>query len=210
MDFLTQCYYEGNAIGLAPAYASAGSGIASWFDIAFPRGCRVLDVGASSGRDVDRLLKGGWDAFGVDPCEAFINEALSRYPHLEGRLSLDNLPRLLTLQDAAFEGILCAAVLMHLPEDQLRKSTRNLRRIIRPGGTLLTSLPVDAKGRPLREREFQGRLFNGLSPSRLDELLGDCGFVPVARGRSLDSMGRLGRQWVTQLFTLESEGISKG
>lgn len=203
MDFLTQGYYEENAARLAPAYASAETGIASWFETAFSRGCRVLDVGASSGRDVVLLLKGGWDASGVDPCGAFLKEALILYPQLKGRLSLDNLPRLSTIPDTAFDGVLCAAVLMHLSEDQLRQAAQTFRRVLRPGGSLLTSLPVDARGRPVGKREFQGRLFNGLSPSCLEDLLADQGFSPVARGRSLDSMGRSDRQWVTQLFVLE-------
>lgn len=210
MDLMTQGYYEENAAELARDYASAGTGIASWFERAFPRGCRVLDVGAASGRDLDRLLKGGWDASGVEPCQAFLREALAAYPHLDGRLSRDHLPQLSSIPDDCFEGVLCAAVLMHLPGDQVEEAVLTLRRILRPGGRLLTSLPVDDKGRSVKRREFQGRLYNGLSSTGLEEVLTARGFVSVARGRSLDSLDRPERQWVTQLFSLESAENSAG
>lgn len=204
MDPMTLNYYEKNAAELARVYSEAGTGISSWFERAFPACCRVLDVGASSGRDLNLLLEGGWDASGVEPCGVFLEEALKIYPRLDGRMFRDGLPALDTQADASFDGLLCAAVLMHLPEDELEQSVLTLHRLLRPGGRLLSSLPVDAGGWAVKRRESEGRLYNGLTPSRLEKLLRAEGFVLMARGRGPDSLERPERQWVTQLFVLET------
>jgi SAM-dependent methyltransferase len=46
------------------------SPVARFFGTAFASGCRVLDVGAGSGRDLAALLSLGYDAYGAEPMEA--------------------------------------------------------------------------------------------------------------------------------------------
>ena len=99
LDLQTQQYYSEHALDLAGRYASASGGVDSWFDVAFPKGARILDVGCAAGRDMLLLLQGGWDAHGVDPCAGFIDEGLRSNPALKGRIFCDSLPGLSTVPD---------------------------------------------------------------------------------------------------------------
>jgi SAM-dependent methyltransferase len=208
-DQKTQQYYRNNARALAQRYARAKGGIEFWFDAAFPKGSKILDVGAAAGRDVLLLLEAGYDAFGVDPCQELVAEGLRRDPFLKDRLACDALPGLETIGDHGFDGVLCSAVLMHLPEENLFDAAFGLRRVLKPGGRLLVSLPVDAGGEPVRGRDEKGRLFNGLSPDRLELMLTRLGFSCIGRGENYDSLGREERKWVVQLFVLKTDGAER-
>lgn len=199
-DRQTREFYSSNAALLAEQYRSAAGGIETWFKIAFPEGCRVLDIGCAAGRDVSLLLKGGWDAFGVDRCAELIDEGLRFDPSLEGRLSVDALPALSTIPDSSFDGILCSAVLMHLPEEILFDTAFGLRRVLKPGGRLLVSLPVDPNGEPLTGRDERGRFHNGLSPERLELLLSHLGFTCIGKGENSDALGRVEKKWVVGVY----------
>lgn len=205
----TQQYYKNNAGALAQRYARARGGIKLWFDAAFPKGSKILDVGAAAGRDVLLLLEAGYDAWGVDPCRELVAEGLRTNPVLQDRLACDALPGLETIEDHSFDGILCSAVLMHLPEETLFDAAFGLRRILKPGGRLLVSLPVDEGGEPVRGRDEKGRFFNGLSPDRLELMLTRLGFSCIGRGENYDSLGREERKWVVQLFVLETDGAGR-
>jgi len=205
LDPQTQAFYSANASALAEQYRSAAGGIETWFSVAFPEGCRVLDIGCAAGRDVSILLQGGWDAFGVDPCPELINQGLRFDPSLDGRLFTDALPALSTIPDSSFDGVLCSAVLMHLSEEILFDAAFGLRRVLEPGGRLLVSLPVDHNAEPLTGRDEKDRFHNGLSPERLELLLSRLGFTIIGRGENSDALGRAEKKWVVGLFVLESK-----
>ena len=209
LDLQTQAFYSSNAALLAEQYRSAAGGIETWFDVAFPEGCRVLDIGCAAGRDVSLLLKGGWDAFGVDPCAELIDQGLRFDPSLECRLSVDALSALATIDDSSFDGVLCSAVLMHLPEETLFDAAFGLRRVIKLGGRLLVSLPLDNTGEPITGRDEKGRFHNGLSPEKLELLLSRLGFTLIGRGENSDALGRAEKKWVVGLFALGTDEGSK-
>ncbi len=209
MDDKTLSAYDAQAKEFAERYENCSGGISEWFDVAFPKHCRVLDVGAGSGRDLARLLAGGWEAFGVEPSPSLIEEALRCHPELQGQLSQDGLPNLPTIDDQSFDGILCSAVLMHIPEEELFDSIFSLRRILKPGGRLLISLPIEPDGTPTCGRDPTGRIFNGLSAGKIEWLLSRCGFRKIGIGQSDDALGRTERRWVTPLFSLEGTNGSR-
>src|SRR6478672_3959279 len=84
MDPATAEFYARNAKDLAARYEASPGSVATYFDMAFPAGCRVLDVGAGSGRDLAALLAHGFDAYGVEPSEAMRAEALEHHPRSRG------------------------------------------------------------------------------------------------------------------------------
>ena len=141
MDLPTLDYYGTHAAELADRYDSVDSPVARYFAVAFAAGARVLDVGAGSGRDLAALLAAGFDAYGVEPSAGLRQAAMQRHPELAGRLTEGVLPGLDAPSGGPFDGILCSAVLMHLQEADLFDAALALRRILKPHGRLLISLP---------------------------------------------------------------------
>lgn len=207
MDPRTVQFYAGQAADLARRYIAAGSAPAQHFATAFTPGSRVLDIGCGSGRDVQALIDAGYEANGIDACDDMLQQARGRYPATANRLSIDTLPNLARIPDASFDGILCWAVLMHLPEEFLFDGVFNLRRILKPGGRLLISTPLAGPTvDPSSLRDPDGRLFNGVTPENFHFLLEKVGFHRINRWDEEDSLGRADRRWATQLFVLESRG----
>ncbi len=207
VNSVTEDFYETHAIELAERYSAVGSAPARLFSTAFTPGSHVLDVGCGSGRDLAALLDAGYDGAGVDGSEAMLREAVRRYPVLAGRMSTDTLPLLVRVQDGTYDGVLCWAVLMHVPEEQLFDTVFNLRRVLKPGGRLLISTPL--RGPEVDSatcRDADGRLFNGVVPESFRFLLEKVGFRLLERRDQGDSLGRVDRIWATQLFALEGAG----
>lgn len=207
MDKLTVQFYADHASAMAARYAAVESAAARHYHEVFGTGARILDVGSGSGRDLQALLDAGFDAEGVDACEALLMEASRRYPALAGRLHRDFLPELGTIPDASFDGVLCWAVLMHLPVERLFDTLFNLRRVLRRGGRLLISTPLQGPGLdPATHRDRDGRLFNGVSPEQFQFLFEKVGFRRLNRWDELDSLDRPDRTWATQAFVLAGQG----
>lgn len=207
MDAATLNYYAANAKALAERYNAVESTAARYFAMAFLPGGRVLDIGCGSGRDLNALLAAGYDATGVDASPEMLAAAVNRHPALRDRIRQAALPELVGIPDASQDGLLCWAVLMHLSEESLFDVAFNLRRVLRAGGRLLLSTPiegpeVDAKS----HRDSDGRLFSGITPENLHFLLAKVGFRRLNRWDADDSLGRAGRRWATQLFVLEGQG----
>jgi 2-polyprenyl-3-methyl-5-hydroxy-6-metoxy-1,4-benzoquinol methylase len=207
VDPRTAQFYAANAADLARRYIAAGSAPARHFAIAFTPGSRILDIGCGSGRDLQALLDAGYDATGIDATQEMLRQAKANYPTLATRLTRDTLPNLASVTDAAYDGILCWAVLMHLPEEFLFDTVFNLRRILKPGGRLLISTPLDGPTTdPDTHRDSDGRLFNGVTPENFHFLLEKVGFHRINRWDEADTLGRKDRRWATQLFVLEGAG----
>lgn len=121
------------------------------------------------------------------------------YPHLQDLISQDALPELKTIGDDAFDGILCSAVLMHLPEAFLFDSVYTIRRILKENGRLLISVPTRLPFEGNRDRH--GRLFNGVTPDNFQLIFESVGFRLLERWDDDDSLGRKERLWATMLFS---------
>jgi hypothetical protein len=111
-----------------------------------------------------------------------------------------------------FDGILCSAVLQHLPRHALFDAVFSLLRLTRPHGRVLVSIPsVPSSGRTLdaEHRDPDGRLFTPIVPGELQLLFERCGFATIGSWEDPDSLGRPGISWSTLLFELESTGGSR-
>lgn len=100
-----------------------------------PANASVLDAGCGSGRTLEELSPYG-DVYGIelDPGAADVARARGRGEVQIGRL--EELP----WEDGSFDLITCLDVIEHTPDD--RATLRELRRVSRPGGFLLVTVPA--------------------------------------------------------------------
>jgi len=98
-------------------------------------GARVLDAGCGSGATLEELGRYG-EVHGIElnPEAAEVARARGRGEVLEGRLEA------LAWDDDTFDLITCLDVIEHTPDD--RATLRELRRVCKPGGWLLVTVPA--------------------------------------------------------------------
>ncbi|MFO7653020.1 MAG: class I SAM-dependent methyltransferase, partial [Candidatus Krumholzibacteriia bacterium] len=162
MDPRTQDFYRRHARDLAARYRAAQGGVSDHFAEAFADCRRILDVGCGAGRDLARLLALGHDAHGADACREMVEATLEtcRLARVDAgdRVVESALPALDRFADGEFDGVLCSAVLMHVPDEGLFDAVYGLRRVLRPGGRLLLSIPAEWQDRdPQACRDSDGR-----------------------------------------------------
>jgi SAM-dependent methyltransferase len=103
--------------------------------LALPAQARVLDAGCGSGRTLEELTRYG-EVHGIelDPGAAEMAQGRGCADVRVGRL--EELP----WEDGFFDLITCLDVIEHTPDD--RVTLRELRRVCRPGGFLLVTVPA--------------------------------------------------------------------
>ena len=96
---------------------------------------RLLDAGCGSGRTLDELADYG-QVSGVDLSPLAV-DAARRRGHADVQVgAIEHLP----FHDDTFDVVTCLDVIEHTPDD--RASLAELRRVTRPGGLLLVTVPA--------------------------------------------------------------------
>lgn len=131
----------------------------------FRRG-RVLDLGCAFGFATLKLAGKGYQTVGVDTSARYIAQAKRRHPTGEYILcSAETLP----LTDASFDGVLFLDVLEHVTSEEAVVS--EIRRVLKPGGTLIISVPHRGLLSKLDALNLYARLVrrfhHGLFPSEI-------------------------------------------
>ena len=160
--------------------------------------CRVLDIGAGTGRDAAALASMGHQVLAVEPSVAFRERAANLHPSARIEWVDDTLPDLARIPvEAVFDLVMLTAVWMHLDLEQRQRSMTRVSGLLRPGGTLLLSL----RHGPLPE----GRRMFHVSPEETIHLAGGEGLsVVVARTHQPDFFGRSHVTWTSLAFTRPS------
>ncbi len=210
MDDRTRRYYDLNAREISERYESIESPIKKYFALAFPKQARIADIGTGTGRDLSALVREGYqDSYGLEPVSSMREQAVARHPELGGRLFPGDLPddmSALRQIGALVDGIVCSAVLQHLPRARLFDAIYALKEVLCQRGRVLTSIPVADMDLDRESRDEAGRLFNRITPEELELLFTRVGFVSIGRWNDDDALGRQGRRWATMLFELRSLG----
>jgi len=104
--------------------------------------CRVLDIGAGSGRDAAALARKGHTVIAVEPTAAFRDEGQRRHRLPNLAWLDDHLPALPATRQSQqrFDVILLTAVWMHLEADERQIGMQNLADLLRPGGNIFMTL----------------------------------------------------------------------
>ena len=100
-----------------------------------PADARLLDAGCGSGRTLEELVDYG-EVYGIELDPEAAEVARSRGVGQVERGRLEELP----WEDATFDLITCLDVIEHTPDD--RVTLRELRRVCKPGGWLLVTVPA--------------------------------------------------------------------
>ena len=101
-------------------------------------GQRVLDLGCGDGRFAAELLRVGADVVAVDVAQEPLRRARAAHPELE--LALIEGEGEWNLPDAAFDLVWAGEVIEHVADTAGWLS--EVRRVLRPAGTLLLSTPA--------------------------------------------------------------------
>jgi SAM-dependent methyltransferase len=104
--------------------------------------CRVLDIGAGTGRDAAGFGALGHRVLAIEPTDESRTRAAVLHPMLEIEWLNDSLPNLALVRqrDVLFDLVMLSAVWMHLDEGQRRRAMPNVASLVRPGGVVILSL----------------------------------------------------------------------
>ena len=158
----TRQYYEGlweaTPTGLQPADFKAR--------LAFllghvPTGARVLDVGCGEGRFAAALADAGAQVVAIDVAEEPLRRARVRRADLDLRLVEPEGPW--PLEDASFDVVWAGETIEHVADTAAWLS--EVRRVLRPGGTLLLSTPAHGPLTLLRPGALAARVRGPLRAS---------------------------------------------
>lgn len=182
MDKATADFYRHYAEQGAIRTEAPESAVSTYFERAFVKGGKVLDIGSGSGRDLAVLCGRGFDAYGIEPNDAMRAFAAQRHPVLQSRMQPGSLPLAGMPFGGRFDGIVCNAVMMHLPEARLADAWQSMRNVLQPGGRLLFSLPAMRADLLEGDRDKDGRFFQNHSPAAIDSMLRAFGFSRIDLG----------------------------
>ena len=143
-------YWSGST-GWSPP-AGLDEDLRAWLDPLMVRGRKALDVGCGDGaRYGARVRASGVEIHGVDISEVAVASARER--GIDARVA--SLTEPLPHGDASFDVAICLEVLEHLVNPAV--VTREIARILRPGGLALLSVPNSAFWTTRVELMFSGR-----------------------------------------------------
>lgn len=116
---------------------------------------KVLDLGCGLGRHLLLFVAEGFDAHGVDvsptaveTCRRRLNDAGLQAKVSQAPMTALQLPR------GSFDAVLAWNVLYHATADQIEKTVRGVRDLLRDGGLLYATFISTADGQLARTREL--------------------------------------------------------
>ncbi len=198
-DDRTSSYYSSKSFNLADKYSKTEDLYSKMFVKYLSPGSKILDIGCGSGRDLANLKKSGFSITGADSSGNMISVAVGKYPELAGKISLSGLPDLPGIENT-FNGVLCSAVLQHIPDSNLYESFRRIRELLEDKGIFVVSFPVKYPGiDPVTKRDAAGRLFYIRTEEKYRFLIERLGFDLIESSLQDDSLGR-NAQWCVQVW----------
>ena len=161
-----------------------------------PRNSKVLDIGFGSGRDLEFLIKQGYEVFGVDPTLEFIDNAKRRFSNIVNNFILDGLPLTKSSieQLKYLDSIICVAVWMHLDKDQYSLAVKSMVEILNQESRVVISFSTGNRG------VDDGRVFNEVDIELLTTLFNKEGFSLIQRVSNDDSLSRTSLEWITVVY----------
>ena len=104
--------------------------------------CRVLDIGAGTGRDAAGFVAMGHRVVAVEPTEEMRRGAMALHPSPLIEWLDDSLPDLAIVlaRGEEFDVVMLTAVWMHLDAQQRRQAMPSVTALVRDGGAMIMTL----------------------------------------------------------------------
>jgi len=187
-------FYDDHAAELSQSYNSVSSPLAGIIGSFFQKNDRLLDIGCGSARDLMMLIGSGYDAWGMEQSAELIHLAEQSFPEVKGRIHQGSIPdEFPESLPGPWDGILCSAVLQHIPDKFIFDCFFLFQHQLKPEGKLFLSVPVRY---PVQDdQDSKGRFFKVRPVEEYDHLLQRLGFVQIHKEEQGDSLSRDGVVW---------------
>ena len=158
---------------------------------------RIIDVGCGSGRDLRFFRAHGFQAEGIDACEALCKLARTHSGENVQCVRIEDWQ-----PDKRFDGVWACASLLHLPMDAIFAFFSRLRNILEPQGAAFFSFKSGIESGFNR----QGRYFMAFSLNDLQDVLQRYQeLVLLEMWESSDALERSEVSWLSFVFGLARE-----
>ena len=191
-------YYNQNAAEFCDKHDSVRLG--AFYEamrLEFSKGSKLIEIGCGSGRDAALAIQDGYDVIALDGSENLLKEIPKRHPELAGKLYFAILPAKLDFQDGYFDGFYSVACLMHFSEEELKETLIEIKRIIKPSGKGLVSVPACRADVTDEGVDIYNRVFHLRTLEEWTIIFNECGFTAIAGEPEPDKLGREGVWWRT-------------
>ena len=174
-------YYDREATSWSASHG--GDDKESWwkdemirFNEYLPSG-RILEIGSGVGKDAEDLIKLGYDYIGIDASNGLLELARKRNPSATfiQRYAHEIDPSL-----GEFDGFWAAAVLLHIPKNEIQDSLFRISSVLKDGGIGFITMK---EGEGERVDEKTGRLFAYYNEDEFTNILESTGFSILETGR---------------------------
>jgi len=196
----TISYYDNTAHNLIVSYETADMSELHTFLLEnLPAKSKVLDIGFGSGRDLAFLRDNGFDIWGIDPAQKFVDHARKRFPDISDHFFKASLPHLDIPKELqhTFDSIILVAVWMHLPKSLYEDSIKSLCSPLKPQGKIILSYSITS-----RTGETE-RYFENVDSDLLQTLFKEYGYIKVSTITNKDGLGEREITWVTEAYNYD-------
>lgn len=153
-----------------------------------PKGAKILEIGAGHGRDALYFQNLGYEVVATEPSLALSKLAAAKIGRPVLTMKAQDLR-----YDQEFDAVWAAASLIHIPPHELPVVFENLKRAVKPGGTIHASFLKGVGIEDVPEQIPDGRYFNRASEKRLRAIVHQVGGLTVietlSRGQNDDYFG---------------------
>ncbi len=194
----TITYYDNTANNLISSYETANmSNLHAFLLSNLTPNSKVLDIGFGSGRDISFLQHNGFNVWGIDPVQKFVDHAKKRFPDISDHFFKTSLPNLDIPKELqhSFESIILVAVWMHLPKSMYADAIRALCTLLKPQGKIILSYSITP-----RTGETE-RYFENVDSDLLQTLLKEHGCTKVSIATNEDGLTEREITWVTEAYS---------
>lgn len=193
-------YYNQTAQELIPIYNTAEMSV--FYHILLKNltpGSKILDIGFGSGRDLAFLKDNGFEIWGADPSQQFVDHAKNRFDNISNHFFNASLPSLNLPKELehSFDSIILIAVWMHLPKNTYESSITSLCSFLKPSGKIVLSYSITPR------EETSDRYFENIDTNLLQALFEKYACKQISKNTTKDGLGEREITWVTEVYSYD-------